>query len=170
MYSNQNDDFSVDLGAVPENDLLPAGDYAIQCVSVELKTTKDGYGKFIAAQFEVLTGDRKGKRIFQNFNIKNNNQQAVDIALRSIKQWVRACGGTGTEQLTMKLLNSMQGKEIFAAIGASKPKDGYEPQNVINKFHVQPADSPAQAAPGMAPAGYRPPAKPAQAAKNPWEK
>jgi len=171
MYTNQNDDFSVDLSTVSENSLLPAGDYAIHCVSIELKPTKDGQGQYIAAQFEVLSGEYAKRRIFQNFNIKNKNQQAVEIALRSIKQWVKACGGTGNEQLTMRMLNGLQGKEVFAAVGISKLKDGYEQQNVINKFHYQPANAAPGAVPGVpSVAGYRAPAQPAQAAKNPWEK
>lgn len=165
-------DFSIDLGSVSSNDCLPAGDYAIQCVGIELKPTKDGYGQYLSTQFEVLSGDRKGKRIFQNFNIKNRNQQAVDIALRSIKQWVQACGGTGNEQLTIGLLNGMQGKEVFASIAIQPGKDGYEDSNTIKRFHVGPTAPAATgfAVPTSAPAMPRAPARPAPAAaKNPWE-
>ena len=166
-------DFSIDLGSVSATDCIPSGDYAIQCVGIELKATKDGYGQYLSTQFEVLAGERKGKRIFTNFNIKNRNQQAVDIALRSVKQWVQACGGTGNEQLTMGLLQSMQGKEVFANIAIQQGKDGYEDSNTIKRFHVGPT---APAAKGFsiptsaAPAMPRAPSKPAATvAKNPWE-
>lgn len=172
MYQNSQNDFSIDLGAVPANDLLAAGDYAIQCVGVELKPTKDGMGQYLVTQFEVLSGERKGKRLFINFNIKNRNQQAVEIALRSIKQWVQAAGGTGNEQLTMGLLQSLQGKEVFANVGIQAGKDGYEPSNSIKKFHVPARGAGgAPAMPGFAavPQPARAPA-PAQPAKNPWER
>ena len=166
-------DFSIDLGAVSSHDCLPAGDYAIQCVGIELKNTKDMNGQYLVTQFEVLSGERKGARIFSNFNIKNRNQQAVDIALRSIKQWVQAAGGTGSEQLTMGLLQSLQGKEVFAAVGIEVDKNGqYDPKNSIKRFHVTPGVASAPKAPaGMAPAGYMPAKATAPAAgKNPWEK
>lgn len=162
-------DFSIDLGAVSANDLLAAGDYAIQCVGVELKNTKDLTGQFLVTQFEVLSGERKGKRLFINFNIKNRNQQAVEIALRSIKQWVKAAGGTGNEQLTMGLLHALQGKEVFANIGIQPGKDGYEDSNTIKKFHVPANGAQAGLTAQAAPAGYRPAAAPAAVAKNPWE-
>ena len=164
--------FSIDLSSVSTADCLPAGDYAIQCVGIELKATKDGTGQYLSTQFEVLAGERKGKRLFTNFNIKNRNQQAVDIALRSIKQWVQAAGGTGNEQLTMGLLQNLQGKEVFANIAIQPGKDGYEDSNTIKRFHVTPGmPTRAAVAPGVAPAGYRPAPAPAQqAAKNPWEK
>lgn len=166
-------DFSIDLSSVSTADCLPAGDYAIQCVGVELKATKDGYGQYLSTQFEVLSGERKGKRLFTNFNIKNRNQQAVDIALRSIKQWVQAAGGTGNEQLTMGLLQSLQGKEVFANIGIQPGKDGYEDSNTIKRFHVGPIApaKPFAMQTSAAAAVPRAPARPAATApaKNPWE-
>jgi len=165
------DDFSIDLSSVSTADCIPAGDYAIQCVGIELKATKDGAGSYLSTQFEVLAGERKGKRIFTNFNIKNRNQSAVDIALRSIKQWIQACGGTGNEQLTMGLLQGLQGKEIFAHIAIQPGKDGYDDSNTIKRFHVTPtAPRGAAVAPGVAPAGYKPAPVQASAAKNPWER
>lgn len=165
-------DFSIDLGNVASNSCLPAGDYAVQCVGVELKNTKDFSGKYVVTQFEVLSGDRKGARIFTNFNIQNRNQTAVEIALRSIKQWVQACGLTGNEQLTMGLLQSLQGKEVFANVGIEQDKAGqYEPKNVIKRFHVGSTPASTGSAIPAAPASYRPAAAPAaQASKNPWEK
>jgi hypothetical protein len=164
-------DFSIDLGNVASNSCLPAGDYAVQCVGVELKNTKDLSGKYVVTQFEVLSGDRKGARIFTNFNIQNRNQTAVEIALRSIKQWVQACGLRGDEQLTMGLLQSLQGKEVFANVGIEQDKSGqYEPKNVIKRFHVGSTPAADGNPTPATSAKYRAPAAAAQAAKNPWEK
>lgn len=166
-------DFSIDLGQVASSSCLPAGDYAIQCVGVELKDTKDFSGKYVVAQYQVLSGDRKGARFFTNYNIKNRNQTAVEIALRSIKQWVQAAGLTGNEQLTMGLLQGLIGKEVFANVGIEQDKAGqYDPKNVVKRFHVGATTAPTDGNPTpAAPANYRPAAAPAaQAAKNPWEK
>lgn len=164
-------DFSIDLSSVASGSCVPAGDYAVQCVGLELKNTKDMHGQYVVAQFEVLSGDRRGARIFTNFNIKNRNQQAVEIALRSIKQWVQAAGLRGDEQLTMGLLQSLQGKEVFANVGIEQDKEGrYDPKNTIKRFHVSPVAA-SQGAAASAPANYRPASAPAaQASKNPWEK
>lgn len=166
-------DFAIDLGSVSTNDCIPSGDYAVQCVGVELKNTKDGAGQYLVTQFEVLSGDHKGRRVFTNFNIKNRNQQAVDIALRAIKQWVQAAGGTGNEQLTMALLNGLLGREVFANVGIEQDKSGrFEPKNTIKRFHVAAGTqraAPTAAAMAGAPGAPRQ-AAPAQASKQPWER
>lgn len=71
---------------------IPAGVYVAEIVKSELKTTKDGTGKYINFQFKVIDGDNTGRFIFAMLNIVNKNQMAVDIANRELKSIVVACG------------------------------------------------------------------------------
>ena len=71
---------------------IPAGVYVAEIVKSELKTTKDGTGKYISLQLKVVDGDHAGRLVFEMLNIVNKNQTAVDIANRNLKSIVVACG------------------------------------------------------------------------------
>jgi len=178
----------VELGNLADVDdsfaTLPAGEYILQSIATELKDTKDGTGKFISVQYEVVSGEYAGRKIFESFNIQNNKQQTVDIAMKQIKQWVKALGGTGDERLTMALMRGMEGKEFRAYVVVKPDKTGrYNDQNHINKF--SPASGVPIPRPATAPAaktsppprttapvnnvGPKVPAKGPTSAALPWE-
>lgn len=166
-----DDDFGIDLSGVPESDsyaLIPVGEYPMQCIGVELKPTNAG-GKRIAAKFEVTEGQYAGRKVFENFNIQHSNHQTVEIALKGIKQWVKSCGGTGDERLTMGLLTNLEGKEFIGTLKVEKDKTGqYGDQNRIKSYAPYGAPATRSAAPMQTP----PPAARAAAApaRQPWER
>ncbi|WII71734.1 hypothetical protein QJS83_14810 [Bdellovibrio sp. 22V] len=60
---------------------VPAGWYVGMVEKSEIKATKDGTGAYIAMTVNIVEPQQfAGRKVFTNFNIKNNNQQAVDIA------------------------------------------------------------------------------------------
>jgi hypothetical protein len=166
-----DEDFGIDLGGVPESDsyaLIPVGDYPMQCIGVELKTTNNG-GSRIAAKFEVTEGEFAGRKVFENFNIKHSNPQTVEIALKGIKQWVRACGGEGNERLTMGLLAGLEGKEFIGTLKVEKDKTGqYGDQNRIKSYAPYAGPAPRRASAPVPPPAARAPAP--AAARQPWER
>ena len=83
-YQQQGDeDFGVNMGSVDDTyEPIPEGVYPIQAIAQELKSTKDSLGQFISVTFQVTDGQYANRQIFENFNIRNQNQQTVDIALR----------------------------------------------------------------------------------------
>lgn len=172
MATYQNDDdFGIDLSGVPESDtydLLPVGEYTMQCIGVELKPTNAG-GKRIAARFEVTEGQYTGRKVFENFNIQHTNHQTVEIALKGIKQWVKSCGGTGDERLTMALLTGLEGREFTGTLKIEKDKTGqYGDQNRIRSYApLGGRRAPEHARPAMPPPAGR---APAPAARQPWER
>lgn len=169
-YATADEDFGIDLAGVPEGasyELIPPGDYPMQCIGVELKSTNAG-GKRIAAKFEVTEGEYAGRKVFENFNIQHSNHQTVEIALKGIKQWVKACGGTGDERLTMGLLAGLEGREFIASLKIEKDKTGqYGDQNRIRSY--APYAQQRRAVP-TAPVQQR--QQPAQSgpARQPWER
>lgn len=190
---NLDYDFGVDLGTVPEDqgfDLIPKGDYPMQCVGVELANSKAG-NTIIKAQYQILGGEYDNRRIFETFNIGHSNPKVIEIAQRQIKSWVMACGHTGNERLTMALLKSMEGMEFLGRVKVEVDKTGqYRDSNRIGGFAPMPggkpsapsaqpaqppfATAPAANAPAPAPMPAAAPAATpmaqANAGKRPWEK
>lgn len=166
-------DLGADLSGVDARDNyspFPAGDYCMQAVEVETKQSSAG-NTMVAAKFVVVDGEHAGRKIFENYNIQHHNHQTVEIALKSIKQWLMACGGTGEERLTLGLLKSLEGREFMARVAIEKDKSGqYGDKNRIRGFKPlegatpQPVARPAQQA---APAAAAPRAV---SGKKPWEK
>ena len=64
---------------------LPAGWYEAELVKSDLKTTKDGTGKYLAFKFKVTDGDYEGRFVFTNLNIVNKSDMAVKIAQSDLK-------------------------------------------------------------------------------------
>lgn len=171
------DDLNLDLGTVEAQadfSPIPAGDYQVQCVAVDLATSNAG-NRMIKAQFQVLGGEYDNRRIFENYNIQHHNPQVSEISLRSIKSWVIASGLTGNERLTMALLKGLEGVEFLASVKIEQDKTGqYGPQNRIKAYKPLPGAT-AQSAPASrpaAPSGATPPpaVRAASAPAKPWER
>jgi hypothetical protein len=73
-------------------DALPAGQYKVVAIESEMKDTKDGAGKYLQFCFEVVDGQCKGRRIWDRLNLVNRNDQAVDIARRTLSAICHAVG------------------------------------------------------------------------------
>lgn len=67
---------------VPENNRepLPLGDYWLEVESIAYKETKNGLGKYVACTIDVLAPeDFKGRKVFVNMNVDNQNATAQNI-------------------------------------------------------------------------------------------
>lgn len=72
--------------------VLPAGEYVAAVIESEQRQTNSGDGSYVRLTFEVLAGEHKGRRIWENFNLWNNNQDAVRIAKERMARLMRAAG------------------------------------------------------------------------------
>jgi hypothetical protein len=131
----------------------PAGEYTMQVVNSDMRTTKSGTGQYLWLEFDILSGPVRGK-FFERLNLFNDNAKAVDIANRQLSAICNAIGIVSlqdSEQLHMK--------PIKVVLKISESKDG-SLQNTAKYF-------PASAAPtATAPA----PAAPAASVAKPWER
>lgn len=81
---------------------LPTGWYVGAIEKSEIKATKDGTGAYIAITVNVIEPQQfAGRKVFNNFNIKNNNQQAVDIAYGQLSALSHAIGVINWTDTTM---------------------------------------------------------------------
>lgn len=65
--------------------VLATGQYNTEIIKVEAKETKAKTGGYLQATFKVVNGDNSGVTFTENFNVSNQNADAVRIALSSIK-------------------------------------------------------------------------------------
>lgn len=82
--------------------VLPAGEYVAAVMESEQRQTKSGDGSYVRLTFEVLEGEHKGRRIWENFNLWNNSESAVQMAKERMARLMRAAGReklTSAEQL-----------------------------------------------------------------------
>lgn len=162
-------------------DVLPAGDYKVQIVQSELRVTKAGTGQYIWLELDVLDGQFTGRKIWDNVNIINPNQQAQQIGEKILAQICQACGitqATDSEQFHFK--------PMIAKVKVQPAKGDYDASNQVKAYRPadgggiqpqQPAAAPQQQAQPMAQpvAAEQQPvvpaaAQPAPNAGMPWDK
>ncbi len=64
---------------------LPDAKYVCNVTEAEIKDTKSGTGQYISATLTIAEGEFEGRKIFTNFNVKNENPKAVEIGLSQLK-------------------------------------------------------------------------------------
>lgn len=171
-YPHQEQDFDLgcNLGDVDESafEAFPAGKYPLQAVQLELKSTKSANGQMVAAEFEVLEGPFKSRKVFEYLTFQHPNPDTVRIALQKIKQWVKACGYTGNERLTWGLLRSLEGRPFLGQVSVEEDQTGrFPPSNRIRQFLPLGNTAPAAPAQAQAPVSAPPPAAATQPAAQP---
>ncbi|MFZ5832267.1 MAG: DUF669 domain-containing protein [Planctomycetota bacterium] len=153
-----------DTNSVPpqeDYDVLPPGKYPVMIEKAEVKQTKAGNGHYLALTMVVIDGPHKNRKVFDNINIQNPNQQCQEIGLRTLAALGQAVGlpVVNDENLFLNKLcvahvkvkdgqndvRTYSGLTPPAGPGAPGPQPGYPPP--------QPA-SPPQFAP---PQQYPPP-------------
>ena len=131
-----DEEFSVDT--LPQGtsnfEPLPAGWYTATITGAEIKATKAGDGKYIAAKYNITGPTHQGRVVFGNLNIKNASTKAEEIGRMQLGSIMRAIGlakVTDTDQLVggnlqIKLeikTGEYSGNEIkdYRAIGGVTP-------------------------------------------------
>ena len=109
---------------------IPAGEYILQVTSAELKQTKSGTGLMVNVCFDIIGPEYQGRKIFQNFNIRNDNTVAENIGKQQLKALTVAAGITADLRDTDQLL----GATVKASVVVKPAKDGYEASNNIKSY------------------------------------
>lgn len=159
-------------------EVIPPGKYVAHIIDSEMKFTQSG-GKMLALTFEIQEGEHKGRRLWDNLNLVNSNEKAVEIARRTLSAICHAVG-----RLQVKDSQDLHFRQLLVTVAveadqrdAHLPRDdqsrryknvlkGYTPVNGAQAAAVQPARSAAPAAAPAAPAAAGNPA----AAPKPWQR
>ena len=124
---------------------VPAGWYPAMVVKSEMKTTKAG-GEMLVLQWDILEGQYKGRKIFCNLNLKNDNKQAEEIAHRELASICKCIGiihPRGSEELHNKpMMIKLAVRPETDQFPASNDIKGYEPVNKTPDMFKAPVSTP----------------------------
>ena len=110
--------------------LIPAGNYVVVCTRAEYKRNKNGNGFLVDCEFQVTDGEQAGRKFWNMFNIKNENQQAEQIGKRDFSKLLQALG-----LKSIKSMSEVQDKPFVAELGfRKKSKDTDDEVNTIKKY------------------------------------
>lgn len=108
---------------------IPAGWYkAVITESLE-KPTKAQTGSYLQMTMEVIEGEHAGRKAFERLNLNNPNQQAVEIAQRTLSSICRAVG-----VMTPRTSNDLHDKPFMVKIKVKPAKDGYDASNETAEY------------------------------------
>lgn len=131
--------FEFDTAEIPVSDrsydLIPAGWYAATITDAETRDTKSGTGKYLRVEFTLA--DPAGRRVWSNYNVKNDNPAAESIGRQQLAEVVRAIGKKAvrdTDELKgcvlsikVKVREAANGYEASNEVAAAKSLDGSAP-------------------------------------------
>ena len=124
---------------------IPAGDYEAVITATEIKTTKDGNGKYLELTSEVQGGQYQGRRLWDRLNYQNANPKAVSIAMQQLQQ---VCFATGVMQVNESNMHTMCGRPLVVKVSC-EPMDRKDPNsrftNTVKGYKAKAANQ-AQAA------------------------
>lgn len=64
--------------------LLPDGEYVAMITESNMHPTAKGTGSYLKLKFQIVDGEYTGRVLFVNLNLQNENQKAVEIAMRDL--------------------------------------------------------------------------------------
>lgn len=132
---------------------IPAGEYIAVIESSDYVENKNKTGKMLKLTYQVIDGPLKGRKIFENLNLENKNQQAEQISQKALNSIKLAVG-------VKDLKDSVQLHDIPLKIDVTvKESEDFGKQNRIKK-HLPLSGTPAISS---APASAEP-------KKKSWEK
>jgi hypothetical protein len=138
-------EFSFDTAEIPVSDrsfdLLPAGWYAAAITAAESRDTKSGTGKYLRVEFTLA--DPAGRKVWSNYNVKNDNPAAESIGRQQLAEVVRAIGKKAvrdTDELRgcvlsikVKIREAANGYEASNEVAAAKALEGSAPTKTATK-------------------------------------
>jgi len=159
MSATLNFDASAVAPASPM-DPVPAGDYLVYISDSEMKPTAAGTGYYLQLTLDIIEGEFAGRKIFDRLNLDNPNQQAVEIAQRTLSAICHSIG-------VMQVADSAQlhDKPLIAKVVVKPPRGEYGPSNEVKGYKSASGGTPV---PVRAQAPMPPPPPAAAAASRPW--
>ena len=133
-------------------DVLPAGEYDVVIVASSVEQTKSGTGKYLKLELQVINGQFKKRKLFDNLNLWNQSQQAQTIARGQMSAICRAIGN-----LTPKDSSELHMKKIRCKVKIEKSEEYGDSNKIVGYRLVRPARqrATATAAAGRARRGRR---------------
>ena len=158
-------------------DNLPPGNYTAQVIESIMKETAKG-GQMLQLTLEIIDGPSKGRRVWDNLNIKNPNPTAQEIALRTLSA---ICLAIGKQHISDSEEIHFLPMTITVAVEVDNrdkelPPDEQRRRNVVKGYAAARDGAPVAKAPSSFTSRQAPPpptprpAAPAAGGVPPWRK
>lgn len=161
-------------------DPVPAAVYNVKIVESEMKATADGKGMYLSLTLEILDGEFAERKVFDNLNLKNDNQTAQEIAYGTLSAICHATGQIRIDDTTVLHGIPMQAKIGLEKGGPGKDGKFYDDKNKVKRYMkiengvaastggyvpptVQTTQAPKPPPAAGSPTGWQPPAQTTQA-------
>jgi hypothetical protein len=144
---------------------IPSGMYPVVIVRSEEKPTRAGNGAYIELEMQIQGGEYNGRKVFDRLNIKNPNQQAVDIAYATLSAICHVTGRlniTDTAQLHGVPFIAVVSKRVRDDLPAPAPGEQPQYSNEVKGYKDMNGNDP-----GFAGQVQQPAAQPQWAAQQP---
>ena len=109
---------------------LPKGTYPVIAETVDVHRTKNNDGAYISIMFTVIDGKYKNRKIFENFNFQNPNEDAVKMGLGRLRNFMEAAGAKSFKLADPAHLAGMAARATVAI----ESKEDFEDRNKVTAF------------------------------------
>ena len=148
---------------------VPAGTYLTQIIESDVAPLKSGKGTGLKLTFEIIDGQYKGRRIWENLNIEHENEETQRIAQSQLSALCHAVNVIKVHDTA-----ALHHKPVHVRVVVREAQGQYQASNNIKGYESAGGSVPAFLAPIQGPAfeSYSAPAAaPAAASKAPaWAK
>lgn len=123
--------YEIDTSDADENqfDLVPAGDYIAIIEDSDFVESQSGKGQYLKLVYQIVDGQFKGRKLFENLNIIHQSKQAQAIARRTLNAI-----GIATDVHNIEDSTQLHNIPMLITV-AIKNDETYGKQNVIKKHN-----------------------------------
>ena len=150
-------------------DPIPLGEYLMVISASEMKKVNkppvNGVeGMYLQITYDVIDGEFKGRKVFDRLNLVNGNDQAQEIAQRSLSAICRCVG-----VLHPKNSEELHDKPLVVKVGIRAASGEFQASNVVKGYSRTDGKDLKEVTEGT-PAGKAAPAASGEKKLKPWQK
>ena len=121
---------------------VPAGTYLAQCIDSDVQPLKSGNGTGLKLTFEIIDGQYKGRRIWENLNIQHSNEDTQRIAQSQLSALCHA-----VNVIKLQDTAALHHKPVTIKVVVREAKGEYQASNNIKGYESASGAVPAFLAP-----------------------
>ena len=110
---------------------LPAGVYLAHIVESDVQALKSGNGEGLKLTFEVIDGQHKGRKVWENLNIRHTNEDTQRIAQSQLSALCHAVN-------VIKLMDTaaLHFKPVYISVTVREAQGQYKANNNIKGYEA----------------------------------
>lgn len=121
-------------------DPLPAGWYTASITGAEVRQTKSGTGSYLRLEFTVSGPSGAGRKVWSNYNTRNENPKAETIGREQLAELCRAVG-----KPRLRDTDELLGANLSVKVKVREAANGYEASNEVQAHKALDGAAPAVA-------------------------